>query len=67
MLAKMRIADVSIGEHYRRASDKSAIWRKIDDRQHETIEYDSIAEQWQFGYPCITEYFNPNEIVLVSR
>jgi hypothetical protein len=67
MLVDVKIADLHIGAIYYRKNDKRSLWRKVDNRQHETVLYDSMEEKYQYSSPCITEDFNPNEVVTVPR
>ena len=73
MFVKVKIADLSIGSIYRRrendhnSTSQNFMWQKLDDRQHRTVVYNSIAEEWQYGGPGTWENFNPHEVVTVSR
>jgi hypothetical protein len=47
---------------YRRAGDRAALWRKIDDRQHGTVRYDLAMEDWVLNGVRV-ETFDPAEAV----
>ena len=70
MATRVKIASLAIGAIYRRVNTRvidPGLWTKLDNGQHGTAVYDSIAERWEIGWlperPMVVEDFNGSEEV----